>query len=411
VRSLVEAQREVLDAMAVLPVETVALEQAAGLVLAAEVRAPHPVPPFANSAVDGFAVRAADTAGAPVDLSVIEDIPAGSVPTRSVESGTAARIMTGAVIPDGADAVVMVEDTEPGTEQVRVFAAAGPGDHIRRAGGDMDAGAVVFEAGVRLTPAHLGVLASIGVGRPRVFRRPTVAVLSTGDEIVPADTAELRPGTIRDSNRPMLVAMLRELGVEVIDLGIVPDEEEVLRATLDRAAGAADAIVTSGGVSMGEHDLVKKVLAESGTIDFWRVAMQPAKPFAFGFLGETPLFGLPGNPVSVSVAFEQFVRPAILARMGAKRLFRPRSLAVTGDAMDTDPGKIVFLRVAVSSGESLPRVRLAGAQGSNVLSALAGADAFAVVPVGVGAVAAGDRVEVEWFKSAERRTRSEALGG
>lgn len=410
-RSLVEAQREVLDAMKTLQAEPVALEDCLGLVLSDDVAAPHPVPPFANSAVDGFAVRAADTAGAPVELSVVEDIPAGSVPTRSVESGTASRIMTGAVIPDGADAVVMVEDTDPGTDRVRVLAPVGPGQHVRRVGGDIDAGAVVFAVGERLAPAHLGVLASIGVARPLVFRRPKVAVISTGDELVTADTAELRPGAIRDSNRPMLVAMLRELGVAVIDLGIIPDDEAVLRFSLENAAGAADAIVTSGGVSMGEHDLVKKVLADLGTIDFWRVAMQPAKPFAFGFLGDTPLFGLPGNPVSVSVAFEQFVRPALLARMGATRLFRPRSQAVAGEEMDTNPGKIVFLRVAVSRGETLPLARLAGAQGSNVLSALAGADAFAVVPVGVGVVAAGDRVEVEWFKSAERRTRTEALGG
>lgn len=410
-RSLPDAQREVLDAMAALPVETVALAEAAGLVLASKIRAPHPVPPFANSAVDGFAVLAADTVGAPVDLKVIEDIPAGSVPTQSVTSGTAARIMTGALIPDGADAVVMVEDTEPGAGRVRMMATVDPGAHVRPAGGDLEAGAVVFDSGERLTPAHLGVLASIGIAEPMVFARPRVAVMSTGDELVDAATVDLAPGTIRDSNRPMLIGMLEELGAEVIDLGIVPDDEAALRTALEKAGEAADAVVTSGGVSMGEHDLVKKVLAELGTVDFWRVAMQPAKPFAFGFVGGTPLFGLPGNPVSVTVAFEQFVRPALLARMGARRLFRPRSMGVAGEGLETDAEKVVFLRVVIGDGDPLPAVRLAGTQASNVLSALAAADAFAVVPVGVGSVAVGDRVEVEWFKSVERRTRAEALGG
>jgi molybdenum cofactor synthesis domain-containing protein len=408
-RSLLDAQREVLDAMTVLPAEAVALADAAGLVLAARLHAPHPVPPFTNSAVDGFAVVAADTARVPVDLDVIEDIHAGWVPTRSIVSGSAARIMTGALIPDGADAVVMVEDTEPGSGQVRVLATVAAGAHVRRAGGDLEAGSIVFEAGERLTSAHLGVLASIGVAAPVLVRRPTVAVMSTGDELVGTDTADLAPGTIRDSNRPMLIAMLDELGVDVIDFGIVPDDEATLLSALEKAGEVADAVVTSGGVSMGEHDLVKKVLAELGTVDFWRVAMQPAKPFAFGFVGGTPLFGLPGNPVSVIVAFEQFVRPAVLARMGARRLFRPRSQAVTGEVLHTDPKKVTFLRVVVRGGQ--PEVRLAGAQGSNVLSALAAADAFAVVPVGVGVVAAGDPVEVEWFKSVERRTRSEALDG
>ncbi|MEX1208495.1 MAG: gephyrin-like molybdotransferase Glp [Acidimicrobiia bacterium] len=410
-KSLPAAQREVLDAMSVLPARAVALASASGLALAADVRASHPVPPFANSAVDGYAVVAADTAGGPVELEVVDDIPAGSVPAREVRPGTAARIMTGALIPDGADAVVMVEDTEPVDGRVRVLAAIAPGAHVRPAGGDLEAGAVVFESGERLTPAHLGVLASIGIAEPMVIARPTVAVMSTGDELVDASTAELGPGTIRDSNRPMLIGMLEELGAEVIDFGIVPDDEAALRTALEKAGEAADAIVTSGGVSMGEHDLVKKVLADLGTVDFWRVAMQPAKPFAFGFVGGTPLFGLPGNPVSVTVAFEQFVRPALLARMGARRLFRPRSPAVAGEALETDPEKVVFLRVVVTDGDLLPAVRLAGGQASNVLSALAAADAFVVVPVGVGSVAVGDRVEVEWFKSVERRTRAEALGG
>lgn len=410
-RPLAEAQRDVLDAMRPLPAVRIPLGAARGLVLAEAVVAPHPVPPFDNSAVDGFAVRAGDSAGPPVALTVIEDVPAGSVPTRSVGAGQATRIMTGAVMPAGADAVVMVEDTDSTGDSVTVEAAVGAGDNVRRAGGDLEEGALVFDAGERLSPRHIGVLASIGVAHPLVSKRPVVAVLSTGDELALPDTGALRPGGIRDSNRPMLLGLLEELGAEGLDLGIVPDDEGALRNAFDEASRSSDAVVTSGGVSMGEHDLVKKVLADLGTVDFWRVAMQPAKPFAFGFLGDTPLFGLPGNPVSVVVAYEQFVRPALLARMGATRLFRPRSPAVAGEALHTDPEKTVFVRVVAEAGPDAPIVRPAGGQASNVLSALAAADAFAVVPVGVGVVEAGERVEIEWFGSIERRTRKEALDG
>jgi molybdopterin molybdotransferase len=318
--------------------------------------------------------------------------------------------MTGASIPAGADAVVMVEDTEPAAGGVRVAASVAAGDNVRPAGGDLEAGETVFEPGDRISPAHIGVLASIGVAEPLVVRRPTVAVLSTGDELVPVGTATLPPGVIRDSNGPMLAAMLRELGVTVLDMGIVPDDEIRLRSSLAEAASGADAVVTSGGVSMGEHDLVKKVLAELGSVDFWKVAMQPAKPFAFGFLDATPLFGLPGNPVSVIVAFEQFVRPALLRRMGARRLFRPRGRAVAGEHLRTDREKTVFLRVVVRPGDAATGVFLAGGQGSNVLSALAAADAFAVVPAGVDTVEIGEPVELEWFRAAETRTMEEVLG-
>jgi len=410
-KPLVEAQRAVLAAMTPLPSEAVDLEAALGLVVAADVVAPHNVPPFANSGMDGFAVRAADVASAPATLTVIGDLAAGGVPTDPVGRGQAIRIMTGAPMPAGADAVVMVEDTELTGAEVRVLAPAAVGDHVRPAGGDVGAGTTVFEAGVRLTPFHLGVLASLGVTHPVVGRRPTVAILSTGDEVMPPETATLRPGAIRDANRPLLAAALRELGVAVVDLGIVPDDARLLRSVLAEAATSADAVLTSGGVSMGEHDLVKRVLADIGSIEFWQVAMQPARPFAFGFLGTTPLFGLPGNPVSVSVAFEQFVRPALLRRMGATRLFRPRSAATLVEPVSTNPDKTVFLRVTArprAGGWAVSAVRR---QASNMLSGMAGADALAVIPVGTGDVAAGDVVEVEWFRSLETRTMEEGLGG
>jgi molybdenum cofactor synthesis domain-containing protein len=216
---------------------------------------------------------------------------------------------------------------------------------------------------------------------------------------------------IRDTNRSLLRHMLGDLGATVVDFGIIPDDAAALRSVLGHAARECDAVVSSGGVSMGEYDLVKHVLTELGTVDFWRVAMKPAKPFAFGFLDETPFFGLPGNPVSVAVAFEQFLRPALLAMMGANRLFRPRIEAITEDDLQTDPEKTVFLRVSVGySPASGWRASLSGGQDSNVLSALAAADAFAVVPVGVDDVAAGSKVELEMFRWPESRTRAEALG-
>jgi molybdopterin molybdotransferase len=410
-KPLADAQREVLAAMRPLREAEVPLADAAGLCLTEEVVALHPVPPFANSAVDGFAVRAADTARAPVDLEVLEDVPAGRVPTRQMRPGTAIKIMTGAPLPAGADAVAMVERTVPaGPGRVRVMTPVAPGTAVRPAGGDLAVGAVVFPAGERLTAGHLGVLASIGVARPRVRRRPRVAVLSTGDEVVPPEAPLLGPGSIHDANRPLLLGLLGELGAEGVDLGIVPDDVTLLRDAFTEAARGADAVVTSGGVSVGEHDLVKEVLAGLGGVQFWRVAMQPGKPFAFGYLGETPFFGLPGNPVSVLVSFEQLVRPALLHRMGGRALFRARVSGRLSEAVSTDPERTVFLRVAASCRGGAWEAALSGGQDSNVLSALARADAFAIVPAGVGDLAAGAEVELEMFRWPEARTMEEALG-
>ena len=409
-KPLAEAQRRVLDAMAPLPAAEVPLAEALGLVLADPVAAGGDLPPFANSAVDGFAVRAADTAGAPVDLEILEDVPAGSVPTTPVRPGTATRIMTGAPMPAGADAVVMVEETTSAGDRVTIGVTVAPGTSVRAAGSDVAAGRRVFDAGTRLGPAHLGLLAALGITSPRVWRRARVAILSTGDEVLPPETADLPPGSIRDANRPLLAALAAEAGAEVVDYGIVPDDAGLLRAKLAGAAADCDAILTSGGVSMGDYDLVKQVLAEAGTIEFWRVAMQPAKPFAFGLLEGTPLFGLPGNPVSATVAFEQFVRPALLHRMGSPALFRPRVDGVLDEAVSTDPEKDVFLRVSARYRDGRWHAGLSGGQSSHVLAALAAADAFAVVPVGVGELAAGDRVALEMFRWPESRTAEEVAG-
>jgi molybdopterin molybdotransferase len=390
-----------------LPAVEVALEDALGMVLIRPVAAAHDLPPFANSAMDGYAVRSADVAVAPVRLRVVDDVPAGSVPRCPVGPGEATKIMTGAPMPEGADAVVRVEDTTADGDGVSIVVGVSAGANVRPAGGDVAAGTEVVAGGRRLTPPDVGVLASVGVARARVRRRPHVALMSTGDELMPVATVDLVPGAIRDSNRPLLRALLAEAGATVLDLGIVRDDAGALRDALAKGAAECDAVVTSGGVSMGEHDLVKQVLGELGGVDFWKVAMQPAKPFAFGAVGGAPFFGLPGNPVSVAVAFEQFLRPSLLTMMGADRVLRPRITGVMEEAVSTDPEKTVFLRAAVRHDRGAWRVRLSGGQGSNVLSALAAADGFAVVPRGTAGVEAGETVTLEMFRWPEERTMDE----
>lgn len=408
-RPLADAQRDVLDSVPLLPVVEVPLGEALGLALARSVLAPHDVPPFTNSAMDGYAVQGGDVRSAPVTLRLLEDVPAGHVARGRVVPGSAIKIMTGAPMPEGADTVVKVEDTEPLPDGVRILAATERGTAVRPAGGDLVAGESVFDVGERLTPRHIAVLASLGV-TPLVRRRPRVAVLSTGDEVLAPDTETLGPGQIRDTNRPLLMGLLERLGADVYDLGIVGDDARALREALATGASEADMVLTSGGVSKGEYDLVKAILGEIGTVDFWQVAMQPAKPFAFGHIDGTPLLGLPGNPVSVMVAYEQFARPALLHMMGCNSVFRPMSAAVAAERWRTHPGKTVFTRVVTEVRDGVTHVRSSGAQMSNVLSSLARADAFAVIPVGTGNVELGDEVTIELYRSPETRSASEVLG-
>ena len=407
-RPLAEAQRDVLTSVPRLPVVELPLGKALGLALARPVLAPHDVPPFTNSAMDGYAVQGADVGTVPTTLRLLEDVAAGHVTRTRVIPGAAIKIMTGAAMPRGADTVVRVEDTEPVPGKVRILAATEAGTAVRPAGGDLVAGDPVFEAGERLTARHVAVLASLGVA-PMVRGRPRVAVLSTGDEVLPPDTKTLGPGQIRDTNRPLLCGLLEQLGAVVVDLGIVGDDAGALRSALARGAEVADMVLTSGGVSMGEYDLVKTILAELGTVEFWQVAMQPAKPFAFGHLDGTPLLGLPGNPVSVMVAYEQFARPALLHMMGCSKVFRPLAPAISTERWRTHPAKTVFTRVVTEMREGVTYVRSSGAQMSNVLSSLARADAFAVVPVGTGWVREGDSVTIELFRSPETRPSSVVL--
>lgn len=403
-KPLDEARAEVLASLPSLSTETAPAVQSLGRVTAEPAVTLESIPPFDNSAMDGYAVISLDTTDAPVELTVIEDVAAGSVPTKRVEHGAATRIMTGAPMPEGADAVVKVEDTEsPDRDRVTVRCSVDAGRNVRPAGGDMSPGDVIVESGTRLTARHVASLASAGVN-PMVSILPTVAIMSTGDEIVDPATERLEPGAIRDSNRALLRAMLAELDVPVLDLGIIGDDPVQLRAAYEKAAAEADLIISTGGVSMGDYDYVKQILGELGSVEFWRVAMQPAKPFAFGIVNGVPLFGLPGNPVSTFVSFEQFVRPALLHMMGATRILRTRLIGIMGEDVDTSEAKTVFLRVLLAQDANGPFVAVrSGGQGSNVLSGLANAEAFAVVPVGVGSLSAGDDVTLEMFNWPEGR--------
>ena len=388
-----EARVFVLDRCPPPVSERVALRGVRGLVAAEAVTTAESVPPFANTAMDGFAVRAADTVGAPVDLAVIGTLAAGMVADRDVGPGEAMRIMTGAPMPGGADAVVMVERTTVSVDgnRVAVEVEVPVGNHVRGAGEDLRSGQEVFAAGTVLGPAHIGVLASIGCRTVTVYQRLRVGVLSTGDELVEGTPA---PGQIRDSNRDALLALVEELGVTGIDLGLVPDDEEAIEAAVREGVASCDAVLTSGGVSMGDFDYVKAVLDRIGDMRWMQVAIKPAKPLAFGLVDGVPVFGLPGNPVSSMVSFELFARPALRSMLGHGRIDRPRVMAVADGPLERRAdGKVHFVRVVVDYLEGAYTVASAGGQGSHQLSAMAGADGLAVLPDGVGILDGGD-VEV-----------------
>ena len=391
--SLEDARAHVLGSCPPGHPKAVPIADAHGLVTSVDVVTDEDVPPFDNTAMDGFAVRAADTRGAPVRLAIAGTIAAGAPPDVPVGEGQAVRIMTGAPMPPGADAIVMVERTEVGGDEVEVQIEVEPGLHVRRAGDDLRAGETVFAAGTVLTPAHLGVLASVGVRKVPVFPRPRVGVISTGDELVDGPEP-LGPGQIRDSNRRMLLALVAEAGIEAVDLGLVRDDVDAITMALTGAAQSCDAVITSGGVSMGDFDYVKAVLDEIGDMRWMQVAIKPAKPLAFGTIGATPVFGLPGNPVSSLVSFELFARPSLRRMMGHPRPDRPRYQAVADEELRRRPdGKIHFARVVATYDEGGFRVRSAGGQGSHQLSAMAAANALAVLPDGDG-VPAGESVEM-----------------
>ncbi len=393
---LSEAREFVLSKCVQGPAVTVPVDDAADLVTAADLAAVGPIPPFDNTAMDGFAVRAADVASAPVTLSMIGTIAAGAVPDITVGEGQAVRIMTGAPMPPGADAVVMVELTNMSEDQttVDVSESVPVGNHIRPTGDDVQTGQVVFQAGTVLRPAHLGVCTSIGVYDVPVIARPRVGVISTGDELVDGPRP-LGIGQIHDSNRHTLLALVNAMGATAVDLGLVPDDEDQIRDAMTAAAASCDAVITSGGVSMGDFDFVKKVLTEIGDMRWMQVAIKPAKPLAFGTVDGTPIFGLPGNPVSSMVSFELFARPGIRKMMGHAEPVVATVAGVAGADMLRGPdGKTHFARVhATMRDDGRYEASFSGGQGSHQLSAMAAANALAVIPSGDG-VHKGDPVDL-----------------
>jgi molybdenum cofactor synthesis domain-containing protein len=388
--SLEDAQRLILARCLKLHPRAIPLNDALGCITSVAIVADAPVPPFANSAMDGFAVQAADTKDAPTELSVIATIAAGATPDVTIGPGQAARIMTGAPVPPGADAIVMVErtTTDPAGTTVTIEVEVAPGTHVRPAGDDIAEGEEVFPPGTVLRPGHLGVLANLGLRKVPVHPRPRVGVLSTGDELV--------NGQIGDSNRPTLLALCAEAGFAPVDLGTVGDDQDVIAAALDEAIGNCDAVLTTGGVSAGDFDFVKKLLDTE-----LRIAIKPAKPLAFGTPDDTPVFGLPGNPVSAMVSFELFARPAIKQMAGATGdgRFRPTVTATADEPLRRRPdGKTHFVRVAATyddgdDGTGRWHARSAGGQGSHQLLGMARANALAVLPDGNGA-SEGDPVTV-----------------
>lgn len=400
-RTVAEHLEAVLGLVAPGPVVTLDLEHVAGHVLARDVRAPGLLPSWDSSAMDGYAVRRADLAGAspqhPVRLSVLADLPAGSDAVPEVRPGTAARIMTGAPVPPGADAVVPVERTDGGTEAVLVGEEPLPGAHVRRAGEDVVRGDLVLPVGSLLGPAQVAAAAAVGCAELSVHRRPRVAVLSTGAELVPAGTS-LRRGQVHDSNSHLLAAAVRAAGADAVRLGAVPDDPAALEAALDAHDGDVDLVVTSGGVSMGAYDVVKQLLAGRAGVEFVQVAMQPGKPQGLGRLAAgTPILALPGNPVSAFVSFEVFVRPAVLRLRGLTEVERPQEPAVVRDGWRTPPGRAQYMPVVIEDDGDGPvavRRAVAGGSGSHLVAGLARAEGLAVVPAQVEEVRPGDRVRL-----------------
>ncbi|HEY8447965.1 MAG TPA: gephyrin-like molybdotransferase Glp [Thermomicrobiales bacterium] len=386
--SVDEARERILAAIRPLPPVSIPLITALGRVLAEEIVASLPLPPFTNAAMDGFAVRVADTAGAspaaPVRLRVIGEAAAGNSSPPRVEPGTAIRIMTGAPVPEGADAIVRFEETDYAErsaerESIAVLRAPRPGEHIRLAGEDVPAGATVLRSGTPLRPADLGLIAALGRTEVRVHRRPRVAILATGDEVV-APGEPISAGRIYDSNSTLIAALVQQSGGESCLLGIARDNLGAVRAKLEEAR-QADLIITAGGVSAGDFDVVKEALRLEGEIAFWQVRMRPGKPLAFGQVGGIPLLGLPGNPVAAAVCYLQFGHAAVRTLLGHPVRALPTARAVLLDRVENRGGRRHFVRVRVARADDGRLIaRLVGPQGAGILSSLVGANGLLVVP-------------------------------
>ncbi len=401
--SVEQAHARILSQLHPVATETIKLADCANRVLAQDIIASDDLPLFDNSSMDGFAIQAADVIGAaaasPRSLSVVADIPAGVSPTISLAPGQAARIMTGAQIPHGADAVVPVEDTDfdnrdagsPPPQQVQIFRSVKHGTNVRPRGMDIRASEVVLEKGHRLKPQDLGLLAMLGKVNVMVYRKPRIALLSSGDELISADAA-LEPGKIRDSNSYVLAALIESAQAEVIRLGVAKDNRVSVEALFEQAVEQnVDLIISSAGVSVGAYDFIKEVVESNGKMDFWRVNMRPGKPLTFGEYRGIPFIGLPGNPVSAFVGFEVFVRAA-LGRLGGLSNGGRQTVRVrTGQEIESD-GRESYLRAVIREENGILVARLTGHQGSGNLLSLVQANALLIIPAGVKCVPAGQEV-------------------
>lgn len=393
--SVHDAQQCVLAHVPELNTETVRLEHSLWRVLAGDVRANRDLPPYDVSAMDGYAVRSADLAQLPAMLAIIEDIKAGDMPVKTVQAGQCARIMTGAPLPQGADAVIRVEDTQAlADEQVQIHVAVKSGNDIRVQGEGMRNGDVVLAAGTEITPGAVGVLAMVKAAQVQVSRRPRVAILSTGDELEDIDEP-VDPSKIPDSNSYTLMAQVQALGIEPVLLGIARDDPAELAEYLQRGL-KFDVLLVSGGTSVGVHDYVRPTIEALGVqMKFWRVAMKPGHPVAFGTTAKTVVFGLPGNPVSSMVCYEQFVAPALRRMMGCARLNRRTIAAQLTHNLKHQPGRTEFVRVTLAKEQGGYAATSTGTQGSGVLLSMAQADGLLVIPAGSKGMSAGEQVTVQ----------------
>jgi len=408
--SVDEALARILDAISALPAEHVPVAQAMGRVLAEDLTAQIDIPPFANSSMDGYAVRAVDvTTAGPVSairLKVTMEILAGTTPESALAPGEAARIMTGAPLPPGADAVVPVEQTGDSwlsdgatvlPELVEIFRSVQPGDYVRAVGEDVRAGQTILNAGTLLRPQDIGVLVSLGESRVPVFRQPRVVIIATGDELVDVDEP-LSPGKIRNSNSYVLAGLVTQMGGIPIPLPVARDTiDDVRRCFLDALAHQPDMIVSSAGVSVGTHDVVRGVVEELGEVSLWRVNLRPGKPLAFGHVQGVPFFGLPGNPVSSMVTFDIFVRPALQRQSGEKSEHLPLVMAVLGEDIGSD-GRRSYLRVKLTQEGDTVIALLTGTQSSGALLSMVLADGLLIIPEGVTFAPAGSQYPVRLLR-------------
>ena len=393
-----QALETILGQVRVLGAERVDILSARGRVLAQDIVSGLDVPPLDNSAMDGYAVRHADVATAsaekPALLKIMGDLPAGYTSKDILQPGQTLRIMTGAPLPPGADTVIMQENTRSDGSTVSILQSEKLGTNVRYAGEDIKKDAVLFQAGTLVRPAHIGIMASIKRAMVSVYQRPRVAILSTGDELVDIDE-DLGPGKIVTSNSYSLASLVEDAGGTAIMLGIARDTKEALRSRMLEGLHA-DIIISSGGVSVGDYDFVKDVLQELGAdMKFWKVQMRPGQPLAFGIIGGKPAFGLPGNPVSAMVSFEQFVRPAMRKMSGHARLFRPLIEAIARENVKGREGRKFFLRCRLAQKDGQWHATTTGEQGSGILMSMAAASGLMVIPADVSGVSAGDRVKVQ----------------